>query len=149
MKKIVRFKRTKPAFLRQEYHRWFANRKKDNKWRKPKGHHGRVKRLAYQKGASPKTGYKTPNSIRQLHPSGLFPVTVHNPAMLAKIDNKAQGAVIANVGTRNRIAIVSEALKRNIRVLNLRKPEEYLKQNRLKGAKQTPATPAKKGAVKK
>ena len=127
MKKIVQIRRRKPAFRRQEFHRWFGNRKKDDKWRKPKGHHGRVKRLSYQKGASPKVGYRTPKEIRALHPSGLEPVLIHNSAALDGIDVKTQGITIASVGKRNKMVIVEAAMKKGIRILNLRKPEEWLK----------------------
>jgi len=144
MKKIVQIRRRTPLFRRQEFSRWFNNRKKDDKWRKPKGHHGRVKRLGYQKGASPKVGYSTPNEIRGIHPSGLAPVTVYNVKMIDSIDKEKQGMIIGNVGIKKRIMIINEAVKRKIKILNLRKPEEYLHKFKIKGTS-TKKAPEKKG----
>ena len=136
MKKIVQLRRRTPEFKRQEFGRWFSNRKKDNKWRKPKGHHGRVKRLGYQKGASPKIGYGTQRGLKNVHPSGLIPVLVHNVKTLEGIDKEKQGILIGNVGIKKKIMIIHEAMKHKIQILNLRKPEEYLKKFKLKGSKQ-------------
>lgn len=142
MKKIVQLRRKIPKFRRQEFHRWFSNRKKDDKWRKPKGHHGRVKRLGYQKGASPKIGYGTPASFKGIHPSGLIPIIVHNVKMLDGINNEKEGIIISNVGIKKKIAIVQEAIKRNIKILNLRKPEEFLKNYKIKGVANGPKSSA-------
>lgn len=140
MKKLVQIRRRTPAFRRQEFGRWFNNRKKDDKWRKPKGHHGRVKRLGYQKGASPNVGYGTPAALRGVHPSGLAPVMVYNAKMLADIDKEKQGILIGNVGVKKKIMIIHEAMKNKIHILNLRKPEEYLQKFKLKGTTAKKAT---------
>ena len=144
MKKIVQLRRRTPAFRRQEFHRWFGNRKKDDKWRKPKGHHGRVKRLGYQKGASPNVGYGTPSATRGMHPSGLAPIIVYNEKTLENIDKEKQGILIGNVGIKKKIMIIHEAMKKNIKILNLRKPEEFLQKFKIKGIA-TKKAPEKKG----
>jgi large subunit ribosomal protein L32e len=141
MKKIIQIRRRTPLFRRQEFGRWFNNRKKDDTWRKPKGHHGRVKRLGYQKGASPKVGYGTPAKFRHIHPSGFEPIVINNVKMLDAVDSKKQGIMISNVGMKKRIAIVHEAVKRKIRILNLRKPEEFLQNVKLKGVITATKTP--------
>jgi len=135
MKKIIQLRRKTPAFRRQEFGRWFTNKKIYDTWRKPKGHHGRVKRLAYQKGASPKVGYRMPVDLRGSHPSGLMPILVHNVKMLNNIDTKKYGIIIGKIGMKNKIAIVHEAEKKKIKILNLRKPEEFLKKFKIKGVK--------------
>ena len=57
--------------------------------------------------------------MRDLHPSGLEDILVYNVGDLSIIDPETQIARIGStVGGRKRIAIVDEALKRGIRVLN-------------------------------
>ena len=138
MKKLVQIRRKTPLFRRQEFHRWFGNRKKDDTWRKPKGHHGRVKRLSYQKGASPNVGYGTPSATRGMHPGGLVPVMVYNEKTLESINKEKQGILIGNVGIKKKIMIINEAMKKNIKILNLRKPEEFLQKFKIKGIKKAP-----------
>ena len=130
MRKIVRIRRKTPPFHRPDYHRWFGKwGKKTKMWFKPKGtSHGRRKKLlSYHKGASPRIGYRTPVAIRGLHPSGLIPIMVRNTADLLKVNVKTEGALVANVGRKNRIAIIETALSKKIRLLNIRSPQEKLK----------------------
>ncbi|MCD6576356.1 MAG: 50S ribosomal protein L32e [Nanoarchaeota archaeon] len=100
-------------------------------WRKPKGMHGRVKKLlSYHKGASPDIGYASPKSIKGIHTSGLKIVEIKNISQLEKVNPKEEAIKIANVGKKKKIEIVEKALSMKIKIVNLRKPEEYLKENK-------------------
>ena len=88
-------------------------------WRHPRGLDNRVRRQKKGWPASPNMGYRSPKAVRGLHPSGMEEVLVYNVGDLAIIDPETQVARIGgSVGGRKRIAIVDEALKREIRILN-------------------------------
>lgn len=124
MKKIVRIRRKKPKFIRLEHIR----AKVKNNWHKPHGKFGRRKQVLKQdKGFVPKEGRRMPKEYRGLHPSGLEIVEVENVKQLDAIDPKIQGAKIRSVGNKKRIDIINAALKKKIRILNVRNPEEKLK----------------------
>lgn len=66
-------------------------------------------------------GYKGPKVARFLHPSGYREVLVYNVNDLSKVDLNTQAARIAHtVGKRKRTAIIAEAKKLNIKILNVK-----------------------------
>ncbi|MCD6547436.1 MAG: 50S ribosomal protein L32e [Nanoarchaeota archaeon] len=128
--KIKQIRRKKPRFVRLNT----VKKKVEEKWRKPKGRHGRVKKLlGHNKGASPDIGYGSPKKIRGLHLSGLKKILIHNVNELQNVDAKTQGIVIANIGKKKKIQIVQKALEMKLRIFNLRNPEKWLEQ--IKGVK--------------
>ncbi len=128
MANVKKTRRKKPKFVRLGASRKRIN---DETWRKSKGMHGRVKKLlSYHKGASPDVGYGSPKKLRGKHTSGLEIVEVKNLSDLADVDVKSQIIKIANVGKKKKIAIVEEAIKKGIKISNLRKPKEYLEKNK-------------------
>lgn len=117
-----RVKKKKPKFVRPES--WRYVRLKEN-WRNPRGLDHKV-RLSY-KGWPPAagSGYGGPKVARGLHPSGYEEVLVHNVEELALITPKTQAARIAHtVGKRKKAAILAEARKKRIVILNLREATE-------------------------
>lgn len=127
MKKIVQLKRKKPEFLRMEYYR---RKRLARTWRKPKGHHGRTKKLlSYFKGASPKVGYGIPGKFKNVHPSGYIGIMVHNLKELEQINPQTDAIIIASIGRKKKIEIVKKSIEKKIKILNLRKPEEWLKKS--------------------
>lgn len=115
-KKVLEQRRKRPDFVRQES--WRYKRLKPN-WRKPKGKDSKM-RLSV-KGWPPlvKIGYRSPKRYRGLHPSGYKEVIVHNVEELKSIDPSKEAARIAsNVGSKKRAAIIDEASKLGIKVLN-------------------------------
>lgn len=88
-------------------------------WRRPRGLDHRVRRRKKGWPPSPNVGYRSPKVVRGLHPSGMEEVLVYNVGDLSIIDPETQVARIGgSVGGKKRIAIVDEALKREVKVLN-------------------------------
>ncbi|MFQ6012420.1 MAG: 50S ribosomal protein L32e [Thermoplasmata archaeon] len=106
----------RPAFRRQE---WFRYKRLGVAWRRPRGHHSKLrKRLGYRPPL-PSVGYRGPRAVRGLHPSGFHEVLVHRPEEVEGLNPKTEAARIAHsVGTRKRQAIQERADELGIRILN-------------------------------
>ncbi|MGC8912956.1 MAG: 50S ribosomal protein L32e [Thermoplasmata archaeon] len=107
----------RPVFLRQEWHRY--KRLQSVKWRVPRGMHSKMRRHYGYRPNVVSIGYRGPEAVRGLHPSGFREVLVHNINELKNIDPKVEACRIARtVGMRKRMEIIKEAEKMGIRVLN-------------------------------
>ncbi|MCX8174219.1 MAG: 50S ribosomal protein L32e [Thermoplasmata archaeon] len=107
----------RPAFLRQEWHRY--RRLQKVKWRVPRGTHSKMRRHYGYRPNVVSVGYRGPKAARNLHPSGFKEVLVHNLNELKMIDPKLEACRIARtVGMKKRMEIMKEAEKMGIRVLN-------------------------------
>lgn len=106
----------RPAFLRQEWHRY---QKLEGKWRKPRGMHSKMRRHYGYRPPIVSIGYGGPALVRGYHPSGFQEAMVHNPSQLEGLDPKVQAVRIGGtVGRKKRIDIISKADDIGIRVLN-------------------------------
>ena len=102
-----------------------------SKWKKPTGKAGRRKKvLSHKKGASPKIGYGISKKAKHKHTSGMPIIMIANPKEIDNVDPKSQVIKIRNVGQKKKIEIVEKAMSKNIKIVNVRKPEEYLKNNK-------------------
>lgn len=118
-------KRKLPKFTRQSSHK---KKRLGTKWRRPKGLHSKM-RLQFRgyKGIV-KIGFGTHKELKHINRQGLREILIHNLNDLEKIDGKVEGVIIAKtVGLRNKIEIIREAVKKNIIIINVKKPEEFLK----------------------
>lgn len=123
-----RVKSKKPVFVRQES--WRYKRLKEN-WRRPKGIDNKMRRKIKGWPQTVNVGYRGPKVARDLHPSGYQEVLVYNVEDLSKVDSKTQAVKIAHtVGKRKRVAILTEAKKKRIRVLNLKEVKETAKEEK-------------------
>jgi large subunit ribosomal protein L32e len=106
----------KPQFNRQDYHK---KKRVPTSWRKPRGGLSKQRRGIKGKGDTVQAGFRSPEAVRGLHPSGFEEVRVHNTDDLEDVDGDTQAVRIAsNVGGRKRERIEDEAEDRQIRVLN-------------------------------
>jgi len=106
----------KPQFNRQDYHK---KKRVPTSWRKPRGGLSKQRRGVKGKGDTVQAGFRSPEAVRGLHPSGFEEVRVHNTDDLEDVDGDTQAVRIASkVGGRKRERIEDEAEDRQIRVLN-------------------------------
>ena len=108
--------RSQPAFRRQDYHK---KKRTPESWRRPRGNLSKQRRGIKGKGDTVEAGYRTPEAVRGLHPSGFEEVRVHNTDDLEGVDGDRQAVRIASsVGARKRERIEEAAEDAGIRVLN-------------------------------
>ncbi|MGC8568687.1 MAG: 50S ribosomal protein L32e [Nitrososphaeria archaeon] len=105
-----------PEFRRGES--WRYKRIKEN-WRKPKGIDNKMR--LQLRGWPPivKIGYRKSKKVRGLHPSGLQEVLVTSVKELENLDpSKHAVRLSGRLGLRKKLAILNEARKKGLRVLN-------------------------------
>jgi large subunit ribosomal protein L32e len=108
--------RRKPEFRRPES--WRYGRLKES-WRRPRGTSNKVRLGMRGWPRRVKVGYRSPRSVRGLHPSGLQDVLIHNLGELEALDPKTQGARLASsLGRRKREVVLARARELGIRVFN-------------------------------
>ncbi len=112
---------SKIKFLRQDAHRF---KRLGMKWRKPKGLQSKLKRKIRGAGNYPRSGYRSPKSTRNLHPSGKPEVLICNITELRKLDDSVVVRVSSKTGLKKRKDIETEAEKMNIRILNPKRVEK-------------------------
>jgi large subunit ribosomal protein L32e len=106
----------KPNFYRQDYHK---KKRTPKSWRRPRGGLSKQRKGLKSRGPKVAAGFRTPKSIRGLHPSGFEDVLVHNTDDLEDVDPETQAVRIASgVGGRKRATIEEAADEAGIRVLN-------------------------------
>ena len=126
--KRKRLKARIPKIVRQES--WRLKRIKEN-WRRPTGVSNKMRRRQRGWPKSASVGYKTPNDLRHLHPSGLREMIVYRAADLDKLDPKTYVARIGHtVGEKKRVVILDRARELEIKLVNPRVPrrEETLRE---------------------
>jgi large subunit ribosomal protein L32e len=88
-------------------------------WRKPKGIDNHMRLSVNGWPHLVKIGYRVPKKVRDLHPSGLRDVLVHNMIELESLTPSVDAARFASgVGRRKRIELAKRAKELGIRVLN-------------------------------
>ncbi|MCD6244500.1 MAG: 50S ribosomal protein L32e [Candidatus Korarchaeota archaeon] len=114
-----RLKKKKPRFLNLARY-WKLGAVKS--WRKPRGIDNKQRLKLKSRPKHPTIGYKNPDIIRGLHPSGLKPVIVSNVKDLRDAVEKHGKDIIAyiagTVGERKRTEIRQEAAKLGIKLAN-------------------------------
>jgi large subunit ribosomal protein L32e len=107
---------SKPKFNRQDHHK---KKRVSTSWRRPRGQLSKQRRGIKGKGDTVQAGFRSPEAVRGLHPSGFEEVRVHNVDDLEGLDGDREAVRIASkVGGRKRERIEDEAEERGIRVLN-------------------------------
>lgn len=111
-------------FKKQEYHR-YVRVGKTNSWRKPRGHHSKMRE--HRKGNPPvvDAGFGTCARTRFLHPTGLREVLVSRISELAGLDKTEVGVrVSAKLSILRKVDITKEAQKLGLTVFNPAKPRK-------------------------
>ncbi len=96
-----------------------VRRKKNKKWQRWRKLQGTDMMREQEDGRIPGTGYRTPKEIRFMHPSGFHEKNVLNAGDLRGINPENTAARISSkIGKKKRIAIINEAKKLKIKMLN-------------------------------
>ena len=103
-----------PKFTRQEYHRY---KKLKNVWRRPKGHHSKLREHRRYRPSSPRIGYGNKKEARGRHPCGMMERLISNIGDLDLIKSEV-GRIAGAVGGKKRIVIRARAKELGIKLLN-------------------------------
>ena len=129
-------KERKPDFIRQDNPK---RMKVNDKWRKPKGIHSKIRHKFKGRRKMPSPGYKSPREVKGLHFSGLKIVNILSINDIIKIRKESEGAVIAkSVGMKKKLEILKKARELNVNILNLnvngqiKKIEDFINSKRKK-----------------
>lgn len=145
-KMLMLRKAKKKVFLRQEAQR---RKKLGKKWRQPKGMHSKMRRKFGGKRAQPGQGYRAPRAVRGLSRQGLNMVRVSKVKDVERMDPKSDIAVIARLGKRKKVDVIKKLLEKKIAMLNMLKPEEFIKKVEEELAKRKEELKAKQAKKKK
>lgn len=108
-------KKNKPKFNVMNYK--FMKSVKE-RWRRPRGNDNKKRIRAAFTGACPRVGYRTPPSLRHLHPLGVQEILVNNVSQVDAAINNKLVRIAAAVGAKKRAAIVAKAKQLGLIVLN-------------------------------
>ena len=118
-------KERKPVFIRQDNPK---RRKLNDKWRKPKGIHSKIRHHFKGRRKMPSPGYKSPGQVKGLHSTGLEMVRVFLVDAVSKINKSTQGMIIPSVvGKKKKLEILKKAKELNVQVLNFNLDERITK----------------------
>jgi len=116
-----RRKSSKPRIRRQESWRYV---RVSESWRRPRGKTSRMRIGRRGWPTSPAVGYRSPREYRGIHPSGLREKLVNRPEELEGLSPEKDAVrIAATVGGRKRVAIIDQAQRLGLTVLNPKAPE--------------------------
>lgn len=103
------------SFLRQNSK---LLKKLGHKWRKPRGRQSKMRERRAGKAPVVTIGYGTTAATRNFHPRGLMEVMVSNVSDLQNVAKNQVARITSAVGAKKRFAILIEAKKSGVKVLN-------------------------------
>mgnify|MGYP001575205765 CR=1 FL=1 len=126
----------KKKFLRRiwnRYSRLGRNRKKEQKWRKPKGRDNKMREKRRGYPAVVSIGYRGERKERGKI-NGKSIAVIFNVEELMREHKEGKIIFLGKVGGKRKIEIAHKAKEAGIKIQNL-KTEEFLKENQMKGVK--------------
>jgi large subunit ribosomal protein L32e len=121
----TQLKKKKPSFARQDSHK---KAKIKRRWRSPRGIHSKMRLgiKGYRRSVS--SGFRSPRLVKYLHKSGLREINVSSVKDINNIDPIKEGIIIARaVGLKKKVDVIKKALEKNIRILNVKDPQAFIK----------------------
>tara|TARA_Y100000310_G_scaffold342215_1_gene444348 strand:- start:2072 stop:2689 length:618 start_codon:yes stop_codon:yes gene_type:complete len=118
-------KAKKPTFVQQCSHKIS---KIASKWRRPRGIQSKMRLKHKGKKKSPSLGYSSPRKVRGLNRIGLKEVLVQRVSDLEGFDSKTQTVVVAHVGTKKRVEILSACVAKGYDVSNVKDIQGFIKE---------------------
>ena len=114
-------KKRKPRFRHEQAHRWIRI---SDRWRKVRGIDSATREKRKGRIVMVSAGYRSPKSVRGLHPSGYEEAMVYRPADLDGLNPEIHAIRIAStVGLKKRQDILDKAEMDEFKVLNPGAPE--------------------------
>ncbi len=93
------------------------NRRKLQKWRRPRGTHNKLRKKRTSYPDTPSIGYGREKTMEG-RIQGLLPVLVHNVSEMQKLTQK-NIAIIARVGAKNKLEIIKKADEIKVKIANI------------------------------
>ncbi len=112
-------KRSKPKFLRNDWHKKIklgSTVKRNRKWRGAKGRHNKLRLNRKGHTQRPKVGWGSSNEIKN-KVEGLEVIRVENLKDLENV-GKGVGIMIGRIGKKKREEIIVKAKEKKIKILN-------------------------------
>ena len=109
-------KSKKPKYLRQDAHRV---KKLENKWRKPKGMHSKMRRRMKSYRKSPEVGYGSPKAVKNLTKEGAIPLIIKSIKELENIGKNVVLILSGKIGLKKKLEIAKKVQKDNLKIKNL------------------------------
>ncbi|MEK6825212.1 MAG: eL32 family ribosomal protein [Nanoarchaeota archaeon] len=109
-----------PTFLRSDtvrHLRLGKKRRKLQKWRRPRGHHSKIRLKRFSYPTQPGVGYGTEKKAAGKIEGRLL-LLIHNAAELAKVNPKTHAVILARIGAKKKIELLKKAQESNIIVIN-------------------------------
>jgi len=125
IKKLIKKRRNKPKFLREDYGKSHRHRIKEQ-WRKPKGISSTVKIKKRGKRHPAEIGYKSPKVISGLHPSGVKVSFVSNVNSAKQLKKGTAVMISSGVGKRKKIEIIKACEDAGLILLNIKDTKKFL-----------------------
>ncbi len=118
-------KAKKPNFLREDYQKRACI---PLPWRRPRGVHSKLRHRFAGHRALVDPGYGSPKEVYGLSPSGYEQILVHTINEMQNLNSKTQGAILGStIGLPRKIALLTEAKKLGVKVLNVKDIDSELK----------------------
>jgi large subunit ribosomal protein L32e len=118
-------KAKKPNFLREDYQKRACI---PLPWRRPRGVHSKLRHRFAGHRALVDPGYGSPKEVYGLSPSGYEQILVHTINEMKNLNSKTQGAILGStIGLPRKIALLTEAKKLGVKVLNVKDIDSELK----------------------
>ncbi len=142
LKVKAEIKKKKPIFRRPEKHR---KRSLPDNWRKPKGHHSKIRRKERPEVKMPLVGRRTPKKLRNFDSKGREIIMLYSVDDLKLLDNTKIGVVSSKLGLKKKAEIAKAAKGKGYNFMNfdpdkiLAKVEEKLRIAKEKKEKQKKA----------
>lgn len=117
LQKEIKAKKDLPTF-RGRFGKRNIRKKSKAKWDKWRVPRGIDVSHVVSDGFDPKEGYRTPRSVRDVHPSGYKEFVVRTEKEIEKIPKNHAIRIVAGLGRKKKLAIVDKAIEKGVKVLN-------------------------------
>ena len=118
-----KMKAKKPSFSRQDSNKY---KQFENKWRRPKGMHSKLRKGFRGHITRPSIGYSSPNKTKGLNKEGFIFVLVRSLKQADNLTNKNIAIISESLSMKNKILVLEKLKTMNIKVQNVHNADEFL-----------------------